>query len=183
VKHIVRAGLFFAFLFIHNDAAAICGDVTGDGNRAATDALAVLLAATGQDIELVCAGEGPSSLRYLNDFNCGTGSANSQASFNGFEFNAASGELSDYQSVDRASIDTMVVTICGGDYSFPGPIFLPPDRKITFFVAFLNDAVYGEGRALFVLSDDGEAASALTVGADTTPSNGVVYAYGELVTR
>ena len=183
MKHIVRAGLFFAFLFMRGEAAAVCGDVNGDGNRGATDALAVLRAATGQPVDLVCSGEGPSSLRYYNDFDCNSGSANSQATFNGFTFNASSGNSSEYQSVDLASIDTIVVTICGGEYNFKGPIFLPPDRKMGFYVALLNDTVYGAGRALFVLYDDGEAASALTVDPNALPANGVSYGYGELVTR
>ncbi len=181
---LVRAGLFFAFLFTSQNADAICGDVTGDGNRSAVDALAVLKAATGQSVTLSCAGEGPSELRFYNDFNCNSGSQTSEASFNGYAFEADAGEISDYQSVDVDSIIDIVVDICGGEYNFPGPINLPPDRRITFYVALLDPDVYGEGRALFVLYDDGEPAGALTLGeTDATPSSGIGYAFGDLVTR
>ena len=181
---LLRAGLFFAFLFVSQNADAVCGDVNGDGNRSAVDALAVLKAATGQTVELACAGEGPSDLRFFNDFDCNSGSDLSVASFNGFTFQANAGDSSAYQSVDRDSIDTIVVDICGGEYNFPGPINLPPDRKITFYVALLDPAFYGEGRALFVLYDEGEAASALTTGeTDMLPAGGIGYAFGNLVTR
>ena len=181
---LVRAGLFFAFLFISQNAEAVCGDVTGDGNRSAVDALAVLKAATGQQVTLTCAGEGPSDLRFYNDFTCNNGSQTSEASFNGFTFEADGGEISDYQSVDVDSINDIVVDICGGEYNFPGPINLPPNRRITFYVALLDPDVYGEGRALFVLYDDGEPAGALGLGeTDATPSSGIGYAFGDLVTR
>ena len=183
MKHIVRAGLFFAFLFIHHDAAAVCGDVNGDGNPSATDALAVLRAATGQPVELVCAGEGPSSLRFFNDFFCGPDPSSSEASFNGFDFAALSNQFSPYETVDRETIETITVTICGGEYTFSGPIFLPPDRKISFFVALLDPEVYDPGSALFVLYDDGEAASALSAGADAMPATPMGYGFGSRVTR
>jgi hypothetical protein len=180
----LRAGLFFAFLFVSQNADAVCGDVNGDGNRSAVDALAVLKAATGQTVELACAGEGPSDLRFFNDWDCVSGSDVAEASFNGFTFQANAGGYSAYQSVDRESIDTIVVEFCGGDYNFPGPLNLPPDRKISFYVALLDPEVYGEGRALFVLYDDGEAASALMTGeTDILPASGIGYAFGDLVTR
>lgn len=181
---LLRAGLFFAFLFVSQNADAVCGDVNGDGNRSAVDALAVLKAATGQAVELTCAGEGPSDLRFYNDFDCATGSDVSEASFNGFTFQADVEDTSAYQSVDLEQISDIDVEICGGDYSFPGPINLPPDRKITFSVAILDPEVYGDGRALFVLYDDGESASALMTGeTDTLPASGIGYAFGDLVTR
>jgi hypothetical protein len=181
---LLRAGLFFAFLFVSHNADAVCGDVNGDGNRSAVDALAVLKAATGQAVELSCVGEGPSDLRFYNDFDCNEGSDLAEARFNGFTFQATAFDQSAYQSVDRDSIDEMVVEFCGGEYNFPGPINLPPDRKITFYVALVDPAVYGEGRALFVLYDDGEAASALMGGeTDMLPASGIGYAFGNLVTR
>ena len=185
MKHIVGAGLFFTFLFIGADADAVCGDVTGDGKRAASDALAVLRAATGQPIDLVCDGDGPSELRFYNDFQCDGGAAVSQASFNGFTFTASSGELSEYQSVDRDTIDTIAIALCGGEYNFPGPINLPPGRNITFYMALLNPAVYGDAQALFVLYDDGEPAAAYTLlgATDATPASGIGYAFGSSSSR
>ena len=178
----IRAGLFFAFLFIAHDADAVCGDVTGDGQRGATDALAVLRAATGQDVNLVCENDGPSELRFFNDFNCGGSSSNSTAAFNGFNFSAASGDFSNYQTVDRETIDAMVINLCGGEYNFPGPLNLSPGRKLTFFMALLNPDVYGEGQALFVIYDDGEPAEAFLLGeSGTMPASGVGYAFGSLV--
>ena len=177
---VLRAGLFFAFLFLSHDADAVCGDVTGDGQRGATDALAVLKAATGQDVPLIC-DAGPSDLRFYNDFSCNAGSSVSQASFNGLTFQADSGELSEYQSVDRETIDTITITLCGGEWNFPGPINLPPSRKITFYMAILDEAVYGPGNALFVLYDDGEPAQAFVLDAtDVTPASGVGFAFGSL---
>jgi hypothetical protein len=177
----IRAGLFFAFLSIAPHAHAICGDVTGDGQRGATDALAVLRAATGQDVDLVCENDGPTELRFFNDFNCGGGSSTSTATFNGFTFSASSGNFSDYQTVDRETIDTMQITLCGGDYNFPGPLFLSPGRKLTFFMAILSEDVYGAGQALFVIYDDGEPAQAFVLGeSGTLPASGVGYAFGSL---
>ncbi len=181
----IRAGLFFAFLFIAHDADAVCGDVTGDGQPTATDALAVLRAATGQTVNLICEdGSGPPELRFFNDFGCQSGSSNSTATFNGFTFQAGSGALSDYQTVDRETSDTMEITLCGGEYNFPGPLSLPPGRRLTFFMALLDPVVYdGEGQALFVIYDDGEPAEAFVIGeSGTLPANGVGYSFGNLVT-
>ena len=87
--------------------------------------------------------------------------------------------------MDLETIDTITVAICGGDYEFPRPIFLSPGRRITFYVALLDAAVYGDGQALFVLYDDGEPAAASTAGTigepDVMPASGIGYAFGSLV--
>lgn len=169
-------------LFCAADAAAVCGDVTGDGVKTATDALAVLRSAVGDPIELICTGEGPSDLRFYNDFSCGSGSSLSQARFNGLTFSADAGEASPYQSVDRSAIDAIEIDLCGDTFYFPGPIYLSPGRALTFFMALLDPVVYQfpgiEVPAMFVLYDDGVPAGSVTAGAAVMPASNAAVLYG-----
>ena len=147
-------------------AFALCGDVTGDQKRLASDALAVLRSAVGQNVELVCEA-GPTRLRFYNDFTCGTPTSTSEARFNDFTFVAEGGTLSDYQEIDRTEIDAIEIDMCGGTYHFPGPIVLPAGRPLTFYMALLDPSVYDFGGgvpALFVLYDDGDATQMTTSG-------------------
>jgi hypothetical protein len=168
-------------LFVATDAGALCGDVTGDGQKSATDALAVLRSAVGDPVELTCAGEGPADLRFYNDFSCNSGSSVSEAHFNGFTFSADAGQTSAYQSVDRTDISAIEIDLCGGTYAFDGPIYLPPGRALTFYMAILDPTIYQfpgvETPAMFVLYDDGApAASSLASGSAQQSSNvGVLY--------
>jgi hypothetical protein len=168
-------------LFLAADAWAVCGDVNGDGQKSATDALAVLRSAVGDPVELVCAGEGPSDLRFYNDFSCGSGSSVSEARFNGFTFSADAGQTTVYQSVELAAIDTIEIDLCGGTYYFEGPISLPPGRAMTFYMAILDPEVYQfpgvDVPAMFVLYDDGAPAGSLDAGSSPAQSNraGVLY--------
>lgn len=169
-------------LFAATDAVAVCGDVNGDGQKSATDALAVLRSAVGDPVELVCAGEGASDLRFYNDFSCGSGSSVSEARFNGFTFSADAGEVSAYQSVDLAAIDTVEIDLCGGTYYFDGPIALSPGRAITFYMALLDPAIYQfpgvDVPAMFVLYDDGAPAGALAAGSSMAESGNAGVLYG-----
>lgn len=173
--------VFVFVLFAATDAFAVCGDVTGDGAKTATDALAVLRSSVGDPVELVCVGEGPSDLRFYNDFSCGSGSSVSEARFNGFTFTADAGQTTAYQSVDLAAIDTIEIDLCGGTYFFDGPINLSPGRALTFYMALLDPAVYEfpgvDVPAMFVLYDDGAAAGAFAAGSSAAQSNhaGVLY--------
>jgi hypothetical protein len=146
-------------LFATTDSLALCGDVNGDGQKSATDALAVLRSAVGDPVELTCVGEGPSDLRFYNDFLCSSGSSVSEARFNGLKFSADAGEVSAYQSVDLTEIVDIEIDLCGGTYYFAGPISVSPGRALTFYMAFLDPAVYQfpgvEVPALFVMYDDG----------------------------
>ena len=54
---------------------------------------------------------------------------------------------------------------------------------MSFFVALLDPEVYDPGSALFVLYDDGEAASALGGGVDAMPASPLGYGFGSRVTR
>ena len=162
-------------------ALAVCGDVTGDGQKSATDALAVLRSAVGQPVELTCAGEGPSKLRFYNDFSCTSGSSVSEARFNGLTFSADAGVVSEYQIVDREQIDTIEIDLCGSTFSFAGPVDLPPDRGITFLMALLDPAIYSvpgvDTPAYLVLYDDGVPASAAVTAAPGERSGvaGLIY--------
>jgi hypothetical protein len=173
--------VFVLVLFVAIDALAVCGDVTGDGAKTATDALAVLRSSVGDPIELVCAGEGPSDLRFYNDFSCGSGSSVSEARFNDFTFSADAGQTTAYQSVALAAIDTIEIDLCGGTYYFEGPISLPPGRALTFYMAILDPEVYQfpgvDVPAMFVLYDDGAPAGSLDTGSSPVQSNraGVLY--------
>ena len=169
-------------LLLADEARALCGDVTDDGKRTASDALAVLRVAVGQPDNLVCAGEGPSRLRYYNDFQCGGQAATSTASFNSLTFQADSGAASDYQIVDLTEISAVEIDLCGGVFAFDGPIFLPLDRSITFWMVLLDPAVYQfpgiEVPAQLILTDDGTAASALSASRSMTPSAASSVLYG-----
>jgi len=160
-------------------AHALCGDVTGDNQRSASDALAVLRSAVGQQVDLVCEGDGPPQLRLLNPFFCGGESATSEARFNGLTFQAESEQFSEYQTVDREQIDTIEIDACGGTFGFDGPINLPPGRRMTFFFALLDPAVYQipevDTPAQFLIYDDGVEPE-MTAG--TTPANAMAAYYG-----
>jgi hypothetical protein len=181
----MRRRLFVPLLvlvcFVATDAMAVCGDVTGDGAKTATDALAVLQSSVGGPVELVCAGEGPSDVRFYNDFACGSGSSVSEARFNGFTFSADAGEVSGYQSVDRETISEIEIDLCGDTYFFEGPIYLSAGRAITFYMALLDPAVYEfpgvDVPAMFVLYNDPPAGS-LVAGASTSTSSGAGVVYG-----
>ena len=192
-------------LFTSQHALALCGDVTGDGARSASDALAVLRSAVGQPVDLVCEDSGPSKLRYYNDFTCQSGSSVSQATFNGLTFEADAGATSDYQTVDLTEISTIEISLCGGTYNFAGPLNLPPNRAITFFMVFADPAVYafgacsittstacsvdedcpnsetcigGSSPAFFVMNDDGAPAAALTSGSPPQPGKEIAVLFG-----
>jgi len=192
-------------LFAPQHALALCGDVTGDGARSASDALAVLRSAVGQPVDLICEDGGPSKLRYYNDFACQSGSSVSQATFNGLTFEADSAATSDYQTVDLTQINGIEISLCGGTYNFAGPLNLPPNRAITFFMVFADPAVYafgtcsvttstacsfdedcpnsetcigGDSPAFFVLSDDGTPAAALTSGSPPQPGHELAVLFG-----
>lgn len=168
-------------LFVAADAWAVCGDVTGDGQKSATDALAVLRSAVGDPVELVCAGEGPSDLAFYNDFSCGSGSSVSEARFNGFTFSADAGQTTAYQSVDLEKIEEIEIDLCGGTYYFSGPIYLSPGRPLTFYMALLDPTVYEfpgvDVPAMLVLYVDGPLTGALFAGPSGASSSqaGVVY--------
>jgi hypothetical protein len=153
------------------DAAALCGDVTGDDARSASDALAVLRAAVGQQVDLVCKEERPSRLQYYNDFTCNSGSSVSEARFNGLTFEADAGEVSGYQVVDRDQVDSIELDVCGGTFTFPGPINLPRNREITFFMALLDPDFYEfpgiDVPAQIVFFDDGARTDLRAGGAET----------------
>jgi hypothetical protein len=179
-KRIFLAAMLTLAVFSAQYALALCGDVTGDNARSASDALAVLRSAVGQEVDLICE-SGPSKLRYYNDFTCQSGSSVSQTTFNGLEFEADGGATSDYQSVDLAQINNIEIALCGGTYSFPGPINLPPNRAITFLMVFADPAVYdfgGDQPAFFVLSDDGAPADALTSGSPPQPGREIAVLFG-----
>lgn len=169
-------------LFCAADSAAVCGDVTGDGVKTATDALAVLRSSVGDPVELVCAGEGPSDLSFWNDFACGSGSSLSQARFNGLTFSADAGESSPYQSVDLTEINDIEIDLCGDTFYFPGPIYLSPGRALTFLMALLDPVVYPfpgiDVPAMFVLYDDGVPAGALTAPPADVNASGASVLYG-----
>jgi len=174
-------------LSLATEAGALCGDVTGDGQKTATDALAVLQSAVGNPVELTCAGEGPSDLRFYNDFSCGSGSSVSEARFNGFAFSADAGQTTDYQSVDRTEIDTIEIDLCGGTYFFDGPISLSPGRALTFYMALLDPAVYEfpgvDVPAMFVMYDDGVPAGAAVASGSEPQSSSAGVLYGGRLSR
>ena len=163
------------------DAQAVCGDVTGDGQRTASDALAVLRVAVGQPTDLVCTG-GPSGLRYYNDFSCSSGSSVSTATFNGLTFEADAAAVSDYQTTALIQIDNIAIDLCGGIYTFAGPVYLPPDRSMTFWMVLLDPAVYQipdvEVPAQFILADDGTSPASFVGDVPMTPSGASQVIYG-----
>jgi hypothetical protein len=147
-------------------ARALCGDVTGDEKKTTADALAVLRSAVGQTVNLVCH-DGPSRLRYLNAFDCGSGSDLSTLEFNGFDFTADAFDYSPYESVDRESINDFHVALCGGDYYFDGPSYLPRNRSIYLYMVLADPEVYDfpgvEVPAFLVLFDEGIPADGATL--------------------
>jgi hypothetical protein len=179
--------VFALVLFTGGDAVAVCGDVTGDGAKTATDALAVLRSSVGDPIELICAGEGPSDLRFYNDFSCSSGSSLSQARFNGFSFSADAGESSPYQSVDLTAISEIEIDLCGETFYFSGPINLSPGRALTFLMALLDPVVYQfpgiEMPAMFALYDEGVPAGSPTAVAGTINGSEATVLYGGRMAR
>jgi hypothetical protein len=61
----------FLLLATSGAAHAVCGDVTGDGERLASDALAVLRAAVGQSVPLECSCEDCVTTTTVPSFCCG----------------------------------------------------------------------------------------------------------------
>jgi hypothetical protein len=173
--------LIFTLLVARN-AHAVCGDVTGDGKPTATDALAVLRVAVGQPSNLVCAGEGPSRLRYYNDFSCNSGSSLSQAKINGLTFEADAATFSDYQTTALTELTDIEIDLCASVYAFTGPVHLPPDRSLTFLMVLLDPAVYQfpgvNVPAYFIMTDDGTDASALVSGAPMSPAGATQVLFG-----
>lgn len=166
-KRFWKASILALALLVPRHASAVCGDVTGDGQKKASDALAVLKSAVGQDIALVCSDTGPSSLRYFNNFTCQSGSSVAQAKFNGFTFSAGAQQFSAYQSVDRTTINAIEITLCTQKYNFAGPLNLPPNRKLSFYMILADPDVYDFGvdvPAFFVIYDDGAPAAAVAGG-------------------
>jgi hypothetical protein len=158
---ILQKALFLLVLGTAGPALAVCGDVNGDAKKSTLDALLVLRSAVGQNVTLTCEDSGPSRLRYYNDFTCGT--QTSQAKFNGFTFVSEGGEFSDYQIVDRDSITNIELKVCGGTYTFQGPLYLPPNRSLTFLMVLLDPEIYGTENgtpAYLIIEDDGVAATA-----------------------
>lgn len=174
-----------AFVFIvciASNTWALCGDVTGDGTRSASDALAVLRVAVGEPDTLVCTSESPSRLRYYNNFLCDGGGTTSTVKFNGFTFQASSGTNSDYQTVTLNDIGNIEVNICGAVYNFPGTIHLPANRSLSFWVVMLDPAVYQfpniVAPAQFVVADEGLDPSASLNAAPMTMRDTAALAYG-----
>jgi hypothetical protein len=168
MKRFLLAATLILALIGTRHAHALCGDVTGDNQRSASDALAVLRSAVGQSVDLVC-DEGPTELRLFNPFNCHGETFTMEARFNGFTFQSESFEVSDYQSVDRTEIDLIEFDACDGDtFYFQGPVLLTPGRKMTFFFAFLDPAIYEfpgvDIPAQFLIYDDGTEGDQLTAG-------------------
>ena len=139
-------------------AFALCGDVTGDGKRTPTDALAVLRSSVGQTVNLQCAESGPSRVRYYNDFSCSEGSSVSELTFNGFTFLADAGETSEFQTVDRLDISDIEIDLCGTTYTIDGPLALPRNRSIEAFMVKADPDIYtfADDPVFFVLFDLGE---------------------------
>jgi hypothetical protein len=156
----------FAFVMgMAASALAVCGDVTGDEKKTVADALAVLRSSVGQEVNLQC-DDGPSRLRYYNAFNCGSGSDISTLEFNGYDFTADGFSFSPYEVVDRESIDNFHITLCGGDYYFDGPSYLPRNRSIYFYMVLADPEVYDFGvevPAFLVLFDEGIPADETTL--------------------
>lgn len=152
-------------------ALAVCGDVTGDEKKTTADALAVLRSAVGQQVNLQC-DDGPSRLRYYNDFDCGSGSDLATLEFNGFDLTADAGSYSPYETVDRQSINDFHLSWCGGDYYFDGPSYLPRNRSIVIFMVFADPEIYQfpgvDEPAFLILYDEGIPAgeAALTSSAE-----------------
>ena len=156
-------------------AQAVCGDVTGDQEKTTSDALAVLRSAVGQQVALVC-DEGPSRIRFSNATLC-NGDSQATLSFNGLEFSADYGPPTEYQVVDRPSIDNVQATICGGQaqFSFEGPFHLPRNRSITAFLVIGHPEVYeseSEFTAFLVLRDNGIPADASLLQSAEGPAAG-----------
>jgi hypothetical protein len=156
-------------------AVAVCGDVNGDEKKTTTDALAVLRSAVGQNVNLVC-DDGPSRLRYYNAFNCSAGSDISTLEFNGYDFSADAFSYSPYEVVDRMTIDNFHVELCGGDYYFDGPSYLPRNRSIYIYMVLADPEVYDfpdvEVPAFLVLFDEGIPADDASLTSSTVPGSG-----------
>jgi len=167
MKVVLKASILALALLAPRHASALCGDVTGDGLRKSSDALAVLKSAVGLEVDLICSDTGPSMLRYYNTFTCQSGSSVAQAKFNGFTFNAGAQQFSAYQSVDRTTINAIEITLCAQTYEFAGPLNLPPNRKLSFFMILADPDVYDFGvevPAFFVAYDEGVPAAAVASG-------------------
>lgn len=163
MKQTLRVATPFLGLFLSANAFALCGDVNGDGKRLTGDALLVLKSAVGQAVNLVCDDSGPSRMRYYNDFTC-LNFPTSQAKFHGLTFVAESAEYSAYQTVNHTQITDVEINMCGGTYTFPGPIRLPPNRSLSFLMLLLDPDVYGTENgdpAFFAVLDDGAPADSL----------------------
>ena len=87
----------------------------------------------------------------------------------GFGIRASYGRLREacQTDVDGTSISNIELDLCGGTFTFPGPLNLPPNRSLTFFMLLVDPNIYGSGNgtpAQFVIYDDGAPATALTSG-------------------
>lgn len=181
-KSLIAASALALSLFAAGNASAICGDVTGDGKKNTSDALAVLRSAVGQPVDLMCE-SGPSLVSYYNDFKCGVDDTTpGTASFGGHDFEADPYGSSPYQEVSLTTLANIMVSDCNGDYEFPGPIYLPPNRKISFFVIIADPDYYdfSDFPAFITFYDDGEEADAAATASDRSGRE-IAYAAGERI--
>jgi hypothetical protein len=178
VKTFLKLTLLATVLAAATDVHAVCGDVTGDGEKTTSDALAVLKSSVGQNVDLVCIDDTPSRIAFYNDIDCNTGSDVSQLRFidsdENYTFNADPGETTAYQTVDDTQIDNIEIDLCGDEYTFGSPFNLAPNHSYTLFLVLIDPDVYGEeGLAYAILYDDGipvEATSAALSEAGAEPA-------------
>jgi hypothetical protein len=159
MKSLFVSSTFALAMSMAASAQAVCGDVTGDQEKTTSDALAVLRSAVGQQVALVC-DEGPSRIRFSNATPCNGESQTATLSFNGLEYSAGYGVPTEYQVVDRLSIDNVQATLCGGQvqFFFEGPFHLPRNRSITAILVIGHPDIYeseSELPAFLVLRDNG----------------------------
>jgi len=138
---------------------AVCGDVNGDDSRTASDALAVLKSAVGQNVDLECTADPlrPSQVRLYNAFNCASGSDNAiLETDHGQDWSANNTDsYSGYQVVEESLIEGINYKQCGENIRFEGPVSVPPERRIVFFVVAAHPDFYGEDYYYLMMIDEG----------------------------
>jgi len=161
-KSVLSISLLVLTLAGATQALAVCGDVTGDGKKTTADALAVLRSAVGQVVQLQCL-SGPTEVRFLNDFNCSSGSSVSTLDFHGYEFSADTGQRSPFQTVDLDVATTMHIELCGGDYDFSGEQILLPGRQYEAFMILVDPDIYPDNlTAWLIFYDLGSSEASMT---------------------
>ena len=120
-------------------AFAVCGDVNGDGNRTASDALMVLMSSTGQSLDLVCETAAVESqysrIRVYGLEGC---SSTKYKASTGEVFTASGGQLGDYVEFKHDSIQWVEATACGETIRFDGPFTIPRERKLRVEILLLD---------------------------------------------